>query len=171
MRQTGCRTTRLCSMPSPNRPYPLRVSLGFLIHEVARMRRTRMDAALRHLGLTRSQRWMLIQLSQFGETGVTQVRLAEAMHVGPVSLGEKLLLLEQLGYISRTRDGGDRRQKTVRLTQEGYDALEQSTLCAQDFNQAVAAGIAPADIASAERVLAAMRRNLMALDGDASDIG
>jgi DNA-binding MarR family transcriptional regulator len=153
-------------MSASSRPYPLRISLGFLVHDVARMRRTRMDAALRPLGLTRSQRWMLIQLSQFGEGGVAQIRLADAMHVGPVSLGEKLLLLEQMGYVTRVRDDSDRRQKTVRLTPEGYAALEQSTRFAQDFNQAVAEGISPDEIAVAERVLAAMRRNLMKLGAD-----
>lgn len=157
-------------MSAPRQPYPLRVSLGFLVHDVARMRRTHMDAALRPLGLTRAQRWMLIHLSQYGAEGVTQAGLAEAMHVGPVSLGEKLLLLDQLGYISRTRGEVDRRQKMVRLTAEGYQALEQSTLCAQDFNRSVMQGIAAEDIAQAERVLAAMRDNLMAMGDDQEKI-
>ncbi len=49
-------------MSDTRKPYPLRISLGFLVHDVARLRRTRLDAELRPLGITRAQRWMLIQL-------------------------------------------------------------------------------------------------------------
>lgn len=151
-------------MPSSSRrPYPLRITLGFLVHDVARIRRTLLDYVLRPLGLTRAQRWMLIQLSQFGEQGISQVELAESMHVGPVSLGEKLLLLEALGYVVRTRGASDRRQKLVQLTDAGYGAMGQSTRLTQGFNAQVLAGIAPQDVQTAERVLDAMRANLMAM--------
>lgn len=151
-------------MPSsPRKPYPLRITLSFLVHDVARIRRTLLDSVLRPLGLTRAQRWMLIQLSQFGEQGISQAELAESMHVGPVSLGEKLLLLEALGYVVRTRGTSDRRQKVVQLTDAGYNALGQSTRLTQGFNEQVLAGIAPQDVQTAERVLDAMRANLMAM--------
>jgi MarR family transcriptional regulator for hemolysin len=153
--------------PSSRTPYPLRISLSFLIHDVARIRRTLLDGVLRPLALTRAQRWMLIQLSQFGERGVSQAELAETMHVGPVSLGEKLLLLEASGYVARTRGEQDRRQKLVRLTGAGYDALDQSTQVAQAFNDRILADIAPDDLAAAERVLGAMRANMMRMQGEA----
>jgi len=153
-------------MSDTRKPYPLRISLGFLVHDVARLRRTRLDAELRPLGITRAQRWMLIQLSQFGDAGVTQAQLAQAMHVGPVSLGEKLLLLEQLGYVSRVRGDVDRRQKRVRLTDEGYAALQQSTKRTNRFNRAVLKDVSPEDVAVAEHVLKAMRLQLLDMETD-----
>ncbi|MGK2908264.1 MAG: MarR family winged helix-turn-helix transcriptional regulator [Sphingobium sp.] len=155
---------------SPRAPYPLRISLSFLVHDVARMRRTRLDAVLQPVGLTRAQRWILIQLSQYGEEGVSQALLAENMHAGPVSLGEKLLLLEALGYVVRMRGSLDRRQKLVRLTDAGYDALNQSTRLTKGFNDAVLAGVSPHEIDIAERVLSAMHANLIAMGDPGQDL-
>ncbi len=88
------------------------------------------------------------------------------MHVGPVSLGEKLLLLEQLGYVSRVRGDVDRRQKRVRLTDEGYAALQQSTKRTNRFNRAVLKDVSPEDVAVAEHVLKAMRLQLLDMETD-----
>lgn len=148
----------------PRRPYPLKISLSFLIHDIARIRRKLLDNVLRPLGLTRAQRWMLIQLSQVGDEGIIQAGLAETMHVGPVSLGEKLLLLEGLGYIRRDRAPDDRRQKLVRLTDAGFDALHKSTDITGAFNNQALAGISAGDIEIAERVLGAIRANLMRME-------
>jgi MarR family transcriptional regulator, transcriptional regulator for hemolysin len=156
----------------PRTPYILRHSLGALVHDVARLRRKHLDHALRPLGLTRAQRWLLIQLSQF-EEGVSQTVLAESMKTGLVSLGEKLALLEALGYIERARSPVDRRQKLVRLTDAGYDALKRSTRISEAFNAEVLGGVDPDRVAAAEEVLAAMRARLTAMDevgaGDVSD--
>ncbi|MFT4054152.1 MAG: winged helix DNA-binding protein [Novosphingobium sp.] len=156
-------------MSSAHAPYPLRHSLGALIHDVARLRRKHLDHALRPLGLTRSQRWMLIQLSQFAH-GANQTELAESMNVGLVSLGEKLALLEGLGYVRRTRSDADRRQKRVQLTDAGYDALHRSTQISEGFNAEVLAGLDAGAVAAAEQVLAHMYRRLTERDGaDGSD--
>lgn len=153
---------------SPDRsPYPMRLSLSALIHDVARLRRKLLDGALRPTGLTRAQRWMLIQLSQFGEAGISQAELAATMNVGQVSLGEKLGLLEGLGYIVRERSATDRRQNIVKLTNAGYQALHHSTELTQGFNAVAQAGLSEAEVTAAERVMATIHANLMAMDGEA----
>ena len=146
------------------RPYPMRISLGFLLHDVARIRRKLLDGVLRPLELTRAQRWLLIQLSQFGDAGISQAELADKMDMGPVSLGEKVLLLEKLGHVVRDRSPIDRRQKILRLTPAGDEALQRSTELTKAFNSDVLAGISPEDLEAAERVLAAMRANLLKMD-------
>ena len=42
--------------------HPFRI--GFLIHDVSRLRRTVVDKALRPIGVTRSQWWVLANLSR-----------------------------------------------------------------------------------------------------------
>lgn len=147
-------------------PYPMRRGLSAFVHDVARLRRKLLDGILRPIGLTRAQRWMLIQLSQFGEAGISQTELAETMGVGPVSLGEKLNLLETLGYVVRTRSAIDRRQNILQLTDYGFRALHHSTELTQAFNVRALAGIADSDLATAERVLAAIHANLTEMDED-----
>ena len=155
--------------PVDRSPYPMRRSLGALVHDVARLRRKRLDEALRPIGLTRAQRWMLIQLSQFGDDGISQVELAQAMQVGAVSLGEKLRLLETAGFVARVRSGTDRRQNVVRLTDAGYRALHQSTDVTQRFNRQLLAGLGDEELAAAEHVLTVLHAALSAKDRIASE--
>ncbi|WP_327753859.1 MarR family transcriptional regulator (plasmid) [Sphingobium sp. SJ10-10] len=156
------------ALPADRSPYPMRPSLSALIHDVARLRRKLLDEALRPTGLTRAQRWMLIQLSQFGEEGVSQTELARAMQAGVVSLGEKLSLLEAQGYVIRVRSATDRRQNKVRLTDEGYNALHHSTALTQAFNRQAMRGATDHELAVAQAVLAEIRANLLAMDQDAT---
>ena len=67
--------------------------LGFLIHDVSRLRRSAFDRVLKPLNVTRAQWWMLAYLSR--EDGMTQSQLA----VGEIaSLGPVPGLAGQLGY-------------------------------------------------------------------------
>ena len=61
--------------------------LGSLIHDVSRLRRTVVDKALRPLGVTRSQWWVLSSLSRSHGEGMMQTELSKAMDVGKVTLG------------------------------------------------------------------------------------
>lgn len=106
---------------------------------------------------------MLIQLSQF-TGGVSQTDLAASMNVGAVSLGEKLSLMIALGYVARERSPIDRRQNIVRLTDEGYSALERSTQITRDFNADVLRGLPPATVEQVEAALKVVHRNLMMMD-------
>lgn len=150
-------------------PYPMRQSLSALVHDVARLRRKLLDDALKPVGITRAQRWMLIQLSQYGEEGVSQAELAQAMQVGPVSLGEKLSLLEAQGCVARIRRVTDRRRNRVRLTDAGYRALRDSTAFTQAFNRQVLAGVTDQELVMAERVLAVIHANLTKMNRAASE--
>lgn len=158
----------MSASPVDRSPYPMRLSLSALIHDVARLRRKLLDEALRPVSLPRSQRWMLIQLSQFGGEGISQKELAKAMQVGPVSLGEKLSLLEAQGYVVRIRSQLDRRENKVRLTDAGYQALRRSTALTQAFNSRTAANVTDQELVVAEAVLAQIRANLVAMDQRAS---
>lgn len=91
-------------------------NIGFLLHDVARMMRTDYDRKMRHLGLTRSQWWVLTYL-YFNE-GITQSELSGLLDIERATLGRLLDRLGEKGWIERRADPKDRRLKRVYLTGE-----------------------------------------------------
>ena len=76
------------SGPEPPQPkLPQDVRIGFLVHDVSRMRRTQFGQATRPLGITRSQWWVLSQLSRHARTGMLQTGLARGLDVGRMTMG------------------------------------------------------------------------------------
>ncbi|MDN5863352.1 MAG: MarR family transcriptional regulator, partial [Salinisphaera sp.] len=73
--------------------------LGFLVHDVSRMRRHAFDALIKPFGVTRAQWWVLAHLSR--DDGMMQTQLADTLDVGKASLGTVLERLEQSGLIER----------------------------------------------------------------------
>ena len=58
---------------------------GFLVHDVSRLRRIVVDRALKPLGITRSQWWVLAFLSR--RDGMTQTALAADLDLTKVAIG------------------------------------------------------------------------------------
>src|SRR2546427_10678958 len=81
--------------------------LGFLIHDVSRLRRSAFDRCLKPLNVTRSQWWVLAYLSR--EDGMTQSQLAEELDLGKVAVGGLIDRLEKSGLVRRDADASDRR--------------------------------------------------------------
>src|SRR6201984_586039 len=93
--------------------------LGYLIHDVSRLRRMMFDRALAPLGITRSQWWVLAFISR--KDGLPQTQLANELDVGKVALGALIDRLESAGFVARHADPNDRRVKRVYLTQHAMD--------------------------------------------------
>src|SRR5258705_5727193 len=81
--------------------------LGFLIHDVSRLRRSAFDRCLKPLSVTRSQWWVLAYLSR--EDGMTQSQLADELDLGKVAVGGLIDRLEKTGLVRRQADATDRR--------------------------------------------------------------
>lgn len=152
--------------PKP-RAYPLREHAGSLVHEVARFRKAAFDREYQELHITRSQRLVLIYITQMEGKGVSQKDLAERMKISPVSLGEKLGALERFGWIERRPDPADRRQRLLYLTVCGQGVLDASTRIAQRLNARVAEKLTPDELTIAEHVLRTMRDTLIELNDEA----
>jgi len=135
------------------------VRMGFLVHDVSRMRRTLFDQAVKELGITRAQWWALANLSREGE-GITQSQLAQALDVGKVTIGGLLDRLEAAGYIVRKADRSDRRLKRVFITERGYGIMDEMAAIGRDLNSVVMRGISVDQVHLAEEVLHQMRQNL-----------
>ena len=99
--------------------------IGFLVHDVSRMRRTLFDQAMKPLGITRSQWWVLSQLSRHSREGMLQTELARDLDVGKVTVGGLIDRLEASGYVKRTPDASDRRAKRIVITEQGRVVLKQ----------------------------------------------
>ena len=82
-------------------------TLGFLLHDVARLLRKRFEQRARDLGLTRSQWQTLAYLNR--NEGIHQSGLADILEIEPITLVRILDRLEERGLVERRRHPTDRR--------------------------------------------------------------
>src|SRR2546423_11599299 len=82
-------------------------TLGFLLHEVARLLKRRFERHARGSGLTRSQ-WQVLAYLSLHE-GINQSGLAELLEIEPITLGRIVDKLQVFGLIERRPDPSDRR--------------------------------------------------------------
>lgn len=139
---------------------PQDVRIGFLVHDVSRMRRTLFDQAMRPLGITRSQWWVLSQLSRHSRAGMLQTELARDLDVGKVTVGGLIDRLEAAGYVVRQPDAADRRAKRIQITEGGREVLRQMVAVGQGLNRVILAGLSADEIEATERALSAMKDNI-----------
>ena len=133
--------------------------LGYLIHDVSRLRRTLFDKWLSPLGITRSQWWVLAFLSR--NDGMPQTELALELDVGKVALGALVDRLEEAGFVKRTLDPNDRRVKRVVLTKQSKQLVETLRDKNSEFNQRILAGIPHEHIDITTETLRTMKHNLL----------
>lgn len=147
-----------------NAPDANRYRLGFLVHDVSRLRRTVVDKVMKPLGITRSQWWVLTNLSRNSRHEMMQTELANVLDIGKVALGGLLDRLEAIGYVERKADPVDRRAKRVVMTAQGEQALEGIQVRATALNREMLDCVTVEEILFAEAVLHRMKRNLMDMD-------
>lgn len=133
--------------------------LGFLIHDVSRLRRSAFDRCVKPLNLTRSQWWVLAFLSR--EDGTTQTRLAEELDVGKVAMGGLIDRLERGGFVRRESDASDRRVKRVYLEPVSKRLIQKLRKINHDFNQKILAGLSADELDTVTRALHVMKDNLL----------
>jgi MarR family transcriptional regulator, transcriptional regulator for hemolysin len=144
------------------KPRPLRA--GFLIHDVSRLRRTLIDQRFKSLGMTRSQWWVLANLSRHEGEHMMQIELARLLDVGKVTLGGLIDRLEENGFVVRTPDKVDRRSKRVSVSAKGKALVERMEKIATDTNAQIMKGIATRKQRELEEMLSIMKHNLIELD-------
>ena len=135
--------------------------LGFLVHDVSRLRRSTVDRALKPLGVTRSQWWVLAFLSR--ADGMSQVALAEELDLGKVALGGLIDRLEKTGLVSRRPDEDDRRVKRVFLTKKSHALINEIRISVSGTEKVILHQIDDADLRATVRALRKMKENLLAM--------
>jgi MarR family transcriptional regulator, transcriptional regulator for hemolysin len=133
--------------------------LGFLMHDVSRLRRSVFDEFMKPVGLTRSQWWILAQLSR--NDGMIQSDLAGVLDLGKAALGGLIDRLEASGFIERRPDDTDRRVKRIHLTNRGARMIEEMRVRSHEMSERMLEGLdLPARHALAEH-LARVKQNLL----------
>jgi MarR family transcriptional regulator for hemolysin len=140
--------------------------LGYLIHDVSRLRRMMFDRALAPLGITRSQWWVLAFISR--KDGLPQTQLANELDVGKVGVGALIDRLESSGFVLRQADPVDRRVKRVFVTKQARGFLEKLRKETDKFNAQLTHGIDRKALEAASDALLAMKHNLLAMSDGAT---
>ena len=142
--------------------------LGFLVHDVSRLRRRVVDRALKPLGVTRSQWWVLAFLSR--SDGMSQVALADELDLGKVALGQLIDRLEKTGFVSRRPDEEDRRVKRVYLSKRSLALIARIRDHVSVTEKEILEKIEPADLKATVRALRGMKENLLTMIGETEDV-
>jgi len=125
------------------------------------LRRSTVDRALKPLGVTRSQWWVLAFLSR--ADGMSQVALAEELDLGKVALGGLIDRLEKTGLVSRRPDEDDRRVKRVFLTKKSHALINEIRISVSGTEKVILDQIDDADLRATVRALRKMKENLLAM--------
>ena len=127
------------------------IRLGFLIHDVSRMRRSAYDQFMKPLGVTRAQWWVLAYLSR--HDGMMQTQLADVLEVGKASLGDVIESLERSGWVERRPDPTDKRAKRVYLAKAAQGLIKRMTAMENEFNGQILGELNTAERAELSRSL------------------
>jgi DNA-binding MarR family transcriptional regulator len=133
--------------------------LGFLIHDVSRLRRSAFDRCLKPLNVTRSQWWVLAYLSR--EDGMTQSQLAEELDLGKVAVGGLIDRLEKGGLVRREADAADRRVNRVFLEPKSKQLITRMRKVSHRMNEQILDGVPDDKLEKTATTLDAMKRNLL----------
>lgn len=135
--------------------------LGFLVHDVSRLRLQVIEQLLKPLGLSRAQWRVLNYLNE--RDGLSQIDLAKELDISRSALGTLVVKLEDNKLASKYPDPEDSRRNRVFLTKAGRQltqSIKSTSAQAEDF---VLSGINATDIDITATALNAMKRNLLAL--------
>jgi DNA-binding MarR family transcriptional regulator len=94
-----------------------------VLHDVARLLRTRFDQRARARGMTRAQWMILARLSR--QPGLSQNELAAICEVEPITVGRLVDRLEARGLVERCPDRADRRINRLHLLPAAQPILEE----------------------------------------------
>jgi len=133
-------------------------TLGFLLHDVARLLKKRLEQNSRESGLTRSQWQILACLAQ--NEGINQKGLAELLDIEPITLGRIVDKLEALRLIERNPHPTDRRRWLLHLMPAARSRLELAGECGDVTRGEALAGVSEEDRQHLLKTLQALKENL-----------
>ena len=133
-------------------------TLGFLLHDVARLLRKRFEQNARGSGLTRSQWQVLAYLDR--NDGIQQGGLAELLELEPITLGRIVDKLQELGLVERRPHPTDRRVWQLALTPKAKPKIEELQVYGETTRAEALEGLSASDIKRLMSTLQVMRANL-----------
>jgi DNA-binding MarR family transcriptional regulator len=136
---------------------------GFLIHDVSRLRRVVVDRALKPMGITRSQWWVLAFLSR--RDGMTQTALAADLDLTKVAIGGLLDRMEAAGFVERRADQNDGRARRVYLTRAGAKIVSAIRESVETIELEILSRVPENALAQAAETLRTLKDTLLEMTG------
>lgn len=137
------------------------IRLGFLIHDVSRLRRIVFDQYVEPLGVTRSQWWVLVYLAR--HDGMIQSDLAQVLELGKAALGGLIDRLEASGLVERRSDAVDRRVKRVYLSKQATQLIKHMHVKSRETSDKILEGLSVEERNTLVKLLTVVKTNLVAM--------
>jgi len=134
--------------------------LMLLLHDVARLLRTRFDQRARARGMTRAQ-WVILARVN-ARPGLSQNELASLLEVEPISVGRLVDRLEARGLVERRPDPTDRRIWRLHLLPSAEPVLEEISKARDTLGLELFEGVDAATRTQTVDALLRMKANLTA---------
>ncbi len=139
-------------------------SIGFLVHEVARLFRRRFEDEARIHGVTLPQWRALAEI--YRNEGISQVSLAGCIDTDPMTLSGILDRLEKRGLVERYPDPNDSRAKLARLTASGTELVGTARNVGRELYENALEGLNETDRLKLAAGLVRIRENLNKLTAE-----
>lgn len=140
-----------------------------LMHDVARMMRTRFDQRARVFGMTRAQWMILARLER--QPGMTQNEMAGLCEVEPITVGRLVDRLEARGMVERRLDPADRRIRRLHLLESAQPVLDEIRRYKNSLFADVTAGLDEKAIETVVHTLLHMKERLATEPGKTAGAG
>ncbi|KAB0503979.1 MarR family winged helix-turn-helix transcriptional regulator [Pseudomonas moorei] len=135
------------------------LTLGFALHDSARLMRKRFEQRARHVGLTRSQ-WQVLAMLSINE-GIHQKGLADLLELESITLVRLLDKMAERGLIERRRHPTDRRLSLLFLTEQAHPLLELMRSMGQQTREEATAGFSEEESQLLLQMMKRVRANLI----------
>jgi DNA-binding MarR family transcriptional regulator len=126
-------------------------------------RRVAVDRALKPLGITRAQWWVLAFLSR--RDGMTQTALAADLDLTKVAIGGLLDRMEVAGFVERRADQNDGRARRVFLTRAGAKMVNAIRENVETVELDILRNVPEEALAQATETLRALKETLLEMLG------
>jgi MarR family transcriptional regulator, transcriptional regulator for hemolysin len=110
-----------------------------LLHDVARITRTRFDQRARAFGMTRAQWVILARLSR--QPGLSQNEMAAICEVEPITVGRLIDRLEMRSLVERRSDPADRRIRRLHLLPAAQPILDEIARYREELTEVLLSGL------------------------------
>jgi MarR family transcriptional regulator for hemolysin len=118
--------------------------LLYVIHDVARLMRTKFDQRARGYGMTRAQ-WVILSRLE-NQPGLSQNEMAGIVEVEPITIARLIDRLQASGFVERRADPKDRRIWRLHLTAAAEPMLAEIKKHKEELRSEIMAGIDPATL-------------------------
>jgi DNA-binding MarR family transcriptional regulator len=137
-------------------------SLGFLVHETARLFRREFLRRTRTLGLSLAQ-WQTISRLAMNE-GINQARLADMLEMQPITVARLIDKMVAGGWVERRADPHDRRAVQLYLTPAAEPLIDELWKHSSDIREQAMANLSEGERNVLIGALAQVKQNLVATD-------